>query len=250
MKTLFQKLGPVLLLAVFAACGREPVRMRRLPARMLWAWESPQDLRFLRQGEGVAFLAGELHLELGGARWVPRRNPLRVNPGSPLLAVLRVESQGAPLTAAQSQALIERASGLLSLPQVRGLQIDFDARESERAFYAGALKGLRSRLPEGTPLSITALASWCLEDDWLSQAGLFGVVDEAVPMLFRMGPEALSIRRRLGHGGTFREPLSRFSAGVSTDEPLPPLSRGRRVYAFHPGSWTAEAWAQISRELP
>lgn len=232
--------------------------MRGLPGRMLWAWESPQDLRFLRQGEGVAFLAGELHLEGGGARWVPRRNPLRVNPDSPLLAVLRVESQGAPLTAAQApaltpaqaQALIERASGLLSLPQVRGLQIDFDARESERAFYAGALKGLRSRLPEGTPLSITALASWCLEDDWLSQAGLPGVVDEAVPMLFRMGPEAASIRRRLGQGGRFREPLSRFSAGISTDEPLPPLSPRRRVYAFHPGPWTPEAWAQMSRELP
>lgn len=250
MKTLFRGLGPGLLLVLFAACGREPIRMRGLPGRMLWAWESPQDLRFLRRGEGVAFLAGELHLEGGGARWVPRRNPLRVNPGSPLLAVLRVESRQAELTEAQSQALVERASALLSLPQVRGLQIDFDARESERAFYAGALKGLRSRLPEGTPLSITALASWCLEEDWLSRAGLSGAVDEAVPMLFRMGPEAVSIRRRLGQGGRFREPLSRFSAGVSTDEPLPPLSRGRRVYAFHPGPWTAEAWARISRELP
>ncbi|WLT33369.1 DUF3142 domain-containing protein [Geothrix sp. PMB-07] len=239
-----------MLLAALVRCGREPVRVRRLPMRMLWAWESPQDLRFLHQGEGVAFLAGELRLEGSSTRWVPRRNPLWVNPGTVLLAVLRVESRAAQLTEAQSQALIERASGLLSLPQVRGLQIDFDARDSERAFYVRALKGLRSRLPEATPLSITALASWCLEDDWLSQAGLSGVVDEAVPMFFRMGNEAGSIRRRLGQGVRFREPLSRFSAGISTDEPLPRLSRGRRVYAFHPGRWTAEAWAQISRELP
>lgn len=240
----------MLLLAVWLGCAREPARMRAVPQRVLWAWESPQDLRFLDHGEGVAFLAGELHLEGVAARWVSRRNPLRVNPGTPLLAVLRLETRGAQLTSGQEQALVEHACGLLALPQVVGLQVDFDARESERAFYAAALKRLRSQLPVGTPLSITALASWCLEDEWLSPAGLTGVVDEAVPMLFRLGGHSGRIRQRLEEGARLREPLSRFSKGVSTDEARLRLPGHRRAYVFHPGSWTAEAWAQISRELP
>jgi len=245
-----QRIGLALLLALVLGCTREPARLRALPPRVLWAWESPQDLRFLQHGEGVAFLAGELHLEGAAARWVPRRNPLRVNPATPLLAVLRVESRHPDLSAEQGEALVARARGLLSLPQVQGLQLDFDARESERAFYAEALKRLRARLPEQTPLSITALASWCLEEDWLSTAGLAGVVDEAVPMLFRLGSDEARLRQRLGQGTRLREPLARFSQGISTDEPLLLLTGRRRCYVFHPGSWTAAAWAQVSRELP
>jgi len=79
-----------MVLAVALGCRDEASRMRGFPSRMLWAWESPQDLRFLAQGEGVAFLSGELHLQGEQTRWQPRRSPLRVNPTTPLLAVIRV----------------------------------------------------------------------------------------------------------------------------------------------------------------
>lgn len=224
--------------------------MRAIPARVLWAWESPQDLRFLDRGEGVAFLGGELLLEGRTARWTPRRNPLLVPPETFLVAVIRLETRAAELTPEQAEALVERASGLLSLPRVKGLQVDFDARDSERAFYVDVLRKLRQRMPADMPLSITALASWCLDDGWISGAGLNDIVDEAVPMLFRMGPEAPRIRQRLARGEDFREPLARFSAGVSTDEPLVRLRGRRRYYVFHPGSWTPDAWNRIARELP
>jgi hypothetical protein len=215
---------------------------------VLWAWESPQDLRFLKHGEGVAFLGGELHLEGTASRWVPRRNPLRVNPETPLLAVLRVESHQAMLSPEQAGALVSHGLELLGLPGVKGLQIDFDAKDSERNFYVTSMLDLRSRMPAAAPLSITALASWCLDDRWLSR--LEGQVDEAVPMLFRMGPEGPRIRTRLGQSEGFGEPLAQSSYGLSTDEPLPRLRGGRRYYVFYPGSWTAEAWDRISRELP
>ena len=242
-------LGLVLLFPGLG-CTRESPRLRGLPARMLWAWESPQDLRFLKHGEGVAFLVGELHLEGAEVRWVGRRNPLHVNPNITLMAVLRVETLQPALNSAQALALAERALNALSLPQVAGLQIDFDAKDSERAYYAEALKVLRSRMPVLTPLSITALASWCLDDHWLSEAGLSGVVDEAVPMLFRMGPEDRTVRLRLGRGERLSEPLARWSSGLSTDEPLLRLRGSQRTYVFHPGPWTEAAWTRMTRELP
>lgn len=247
---LCQALLLLALLLPLAGCRREPARTRAIPARMLWAWESQQDLRFLSHGEGVAFLGGELLLVGRTAQWVPRRNPLLVPPDAFLVAVIRVETRAAELTPEQVEAVVERASGLLSLPRVKGLQVDFDARDSERGFYAEALRKLRRRLPTDMPLSITALASWCLEDGWISEAGLDDVVDEAVPMLFRMGPEAPRIRQRLARGEGFREPLARFSAGLSTDEPRIRLRGSRRYYVFHPGPWTPDAWDRIARELP
>ena len=231
------------------ACRQETPRMRPFPKRVLWAWESPQDLRFLHEGEGVAFLAGELTLTGAESRWQPRRNVLRVNPGTPLMAVLRVESRSAELTPEQGQALVARGLEILKLPGVSALQVDFDARASERSFYGRALQDLRGRMPEAMPLSITALTSWCLEDRWMAAMGLGRVVDETVPMLFRMGAEGALVRKHLDQGGAWTEPLAAFSYGLSTDEAFPRLRGGRRCYVFHPGPWTAQAWDRIKGRL-
>ncbi len=241
---------PFAVLIALTACHREPPRIRAFPSKVLWAWESAQDLRFLQHGEGVAFLGGELMLEGEVARFQGRRNPLRVNPGTPLMAVLRVEAHGASLTPAQGEALVARSLQLLTLPNVSALQIDFDATVSERGFYASALKSLRNRLPVGMPLSITALASWCADDGWIREAGLEGVIDEAVPMLFRMGPEGTPIRSRLARREDWRLELAQHSYGLSVDETLPKLRSGRRYYVFHPGPWRPQDWARITQDLP
>lgn len=215
---------------------------------MLWAWESPQDLRFLNHGEGVAFLAGELQVDGDSTRWTPRRNVLRVNPRTPLMAVLRIESRQAAWAPHQREECLKRALALLALPQVRGLQIDFDAKESERESYARLLRELRTRVPEDRPLSITALASWCLGDPWLKD--LEGVLDEAVPMLFRMGRDSDGVRTILSQGREFSLELARHSYGISTDESLPRLRSRRRCYVFHPGPWTEQAWNTLRARLP
>jgi hypothetical protein len=172
-----------------------------------------------------------VRLDDAGLSLVPRRQPLRFPPGAPLVFVARVETDGrrpphldADLAAKAAAAIARFSEG----SDVAAVQVDFDATVSERAFYRDLLAALRQRVPARTPLSITALASWCIGDRWLS--GL--PIDEAVPMLFRMGADAARVRSRLEAGEDFAEPLCRASVGLATDEPAPRIARGRRRYLF------------------
>ncbi len=205
------------------------------PRIMLWAWERPEDLSFIDTEEiGVAFLAKTIVMQGDTVSVRPRLQPLNVPDDTALMAVARIESRRPTLTARQRADVVSAIERMVELPEVGAIQVDFDAVESERGFYAALLRDLRARLPEAIRLSITALASWCIGDAWIHDLP----VDEAVPMLFRMGPEDAEIRRYLQAGNDLRLELCRASLGVSTDEPWPPLPSGRRVYVFHERSWT------------
>jgi hypothetical protein len=215
---------------------------------MLWAWERPEDLRFLAAGRiGVAFLAGTVRLAGSRCDVRPRMQPLVVDPATTLVAVVRIESdrrRRPRLTNGQRSTATDAIVRAAGLPRVRALQVDFDAAVSERAFYRSLLAEVRRLLPAGVGLSITALASWCLDDPWI--AGL--PVDEAVPMLFRMGADHASVLRRLAAGEDFRLPMCRGSLGLSTDEPIELLPAGRRRWVFSPTSWP-ESTARAARVL-
>jgi len=60
---------------------------RSLPGVVLWAWERPEDLRFLAGDSdvAVAFLAETIDLRGGRIDLVPRAQPLRTHPGTPLV---------------------------------------------------------------------------------------------------------------------------------------------------------------------
>jgi hypothetical protein len=222
----------VLLIATgIAALAYRPQRdpLPEFPRIMIWAWERPEKLDFIDPREaGVAFLARTVTVRGDMVTVHPRMQPLVVAPGMAMMAVVRVASQD-PQPAAR--IALERAIlDATELHSVRALQIDYDAKASERDFYRGVIEDLRRVLPGSMPLSITALASWCEYDDWIS--GL--PVTEAVPMLFRMGAEPYR------GAGELRAGKCQSSIGISTDEPLAELPRGRRVYIFHPRSWSRE----------
>ena len=64
-----------------------------LPRLMLWAWERPEDLRGADpRTAGVAFLARTLYLSGDNVGVRPRLQPLRVAAGTPLVAVVRIET--------------------------------------------------------------------------------------------------------------------------------------------------------------
>jgi hypothetical protein len=177
-----------------------------------------------------------LNVRHGAVVLAPRRNPLRVSPHTPLVAVTRIESDDAGasrLAESQVESMAGAIARTLSLPRVRGVQIDFDAAESERPFYRALVQAVRRTIGPDVPLSITALASWCADDRWLD--GL--PIDEAVPMLFRMGPV------NEPYAGIARSPVRaavecRGALGTSLDEPLHIHADGRRIYVFNAAAWT------------
>jgi hypothetical protein len=147
-----------------------------------------------------------------------------------MVAVVRLESWSAPLP--DSSAVAEEILKLAELPRVQAIQIDFDARRSERQWYADLLRRIRPRLKPEVALTMTALASWCLGDGWTAELP----VADAVPMLFRMGAGEPRRAREFSVG------LCRSSIGISTDEPLQVVPRGRRLWIFHPRPWTKESY--------
>jgi hypothetical protein len=167
------------------------------------------------------------------------------------MAVTRIESakqtgEQAALSKAQKDRLISLVMRTRELEKVAAIQIDFDAAVSERDFYRGLLQDLRAQLPDTVPLSMTALASFCIGDRWLE--GL--PVDEAVPMIFRMGADNTPVKNRLAAGYDFGEPLCRQSYGIALDEPLEmKFEKSRRVYVFDNHSWTAEDLSSLQQRI-
>lgn len=213
-------------------------RLERLPTVILWAWERPSDLRFIDPNKiGVAFLARTVRLRAGDVIVRPRLQSLDLPETTRVVAVARIETDSVnrpELSKNQAEAVAEAIAAMSVLPNVSTIQIDFDALKSEHSFYGDVIFDVRRRLPDNVGLSITALASWCTYDDWLSDLP----IDEAVPMLFRMGPDGKRIRSRLDDGGDFAASLCRQSYGIATGERSPGLSSSRRLYVFNPDTWT------------
>ena len=216
-------------------------RRQQIPKTVLWAWERPTNLAFVDPHEvGIAFLARTIRLAGDKVIVRPRLQPIDLPHSSTLIAVVRIETDRANkglLSQKQVVLLTDAVSELPRLPRVSAVQIDFDATRSEREFYRNVIVALRARLPQQIGLSITALASWCGDDDWISDLS----IDEAVPMLFRMGPDRDQIRNRVSSGEQFSTALCRGSYGISTDEPVGNLDRTKRLYVFNPQPWTEES---------
>ncbi|QSQ18437.1 hypothetical protein JY572_27980 [Myxococcus landrumensis] len=214
---------------------------------VLWAWERPEDLRFLEgQPVDVAFLLATVELTDTATIVRSRRQPLRMPAGMVPRATVRLEMrEGASLARFKPERISQLADQLITLavrPDATGLQLDFDARESEYDAYLSLLQTLRERLPSTHRLSITGLASWCVPGSWVTRAP----VDEVVPQLFRMGPESAVWRRRFA-----REiPLPcQGSVGLAFDEPRAVPPGTRTLYVFNPKPWTSADYARIVAEL-
>jgi hypothetical protein len=219
-----------LLLAM--SCGRRADPLPGFPRLVLWAWERPERLEFVDpRMAAVAYLARTVGWREGRITSRPRMQALVVAEGTRVMAVVRLESWTPPLPGVERVAaeILRDASN----PAVRAVQIDFDARKSERTWYRDLLAVVHRRLDPSKPLSITALTSWCLGDPWVRSLP----VSDAVPMLFRMGAgEPREVR------GDFSTPVCRASVGISTDEIPYVLPHSRRIFIFDPHAWTPEAY--------
>jgi hypothetical protein len=231
--------------ALALSCGgsKNTVKPRladQMPQKILWAWEMPEDVSFADPKEfGVAFLAQTIFLQ--NDRVIPkkRQQPLKIADGAYAIAVTRIETYketekrptlSADMVRQTAEAIVET----LQLPNVKAIQIDFDATSSERDFYRKLVNEVRNHLPEDTPLTMTSLASWCTGDAWFNDFP----VDEAVPMVFQMGTDSDRIKRYLANGNDWVEPLCRGSYGISLEEGrFEGMKDGRRMYFFKNTPW-------------
>jgi hypothetical protein len=209
--------APVLLaflIVAGASVGHTSIAPNSVASQLtLWAWERPEDLRFLAgRPVRVAFLERTVTLRSGQLSVQRRHQPLRLAPDTRLTAVVRIEASG------------------VSSPVDRAGEV---AREI--ADYAALLRGTRARVPRSIRLSMTALASWCADDPWIDTT----TVDEIVPMLFQMGPDARHVVTRLREDGRWRVNACNGAAGLSTDEKWRGLPASRSVYVFNPRPWQA-----------
>lgn len=242
-----------LTLVILSGCqpkltSRNRLDENRFPRVVLWAWERPEDLKSLDSNRfAIAFLAQTLVIKNDEVILDPRLQQLEVSPETKMMAVTRIESQKtmgqrAALSDAQRTKAVEFILRTMQLRNVSAIQIDFDATSTERDFYRALLGDLRAKLPDNVPLSITALASFCVGDRWLSDLP----IDEAVPMIFRMGTDERTVKNLLVGGEDFREPLCQRSYGIAIDEPLDlKFKAGRRVYVFNHRSWKPSDVASI-----
>jgi hypothetical protein len=227
------------ILVIDCSCQYRSRPAFELPSIMLWAWQRAEDLSFIdTHTTGVAYLAGTMRiLQNGFPEFEPRLQPLHFQAGTPLLAVVRIEAT-ASNPRAQIMPLVQALSQVIHQPAIHGLQIDFDAPVSERAFYLSLLVALKKQSP--VPVGVTALASWCEGDQWLDHTD----VAEAVPMFFRMGKdEARNMQ--------VTSSLCASSIGLSTDEPWP-LHRPpglQRIYVFTPRAWNREMYSRTLQRI-
>ncbi len=250
MRSTFYAPFLAMVLGLMASCRDAPARIVvPAPPLVLWAWERAEDLRFLSsqpaESVGVAYLHATLILQGPAVILHRRAASLQLPAGIWLTPVVRIETDRAPsptLSAGQRQELLRVLLVELQRAGSSRLQIDFEAKASQRAFYRQLLVDLRAQLGPRFPISVTALASFCLTDRWMYDLP----VDEIVPTFYRLGNEGPRLRSELSRGIDVA-PECRRAHGLSTDEPMTAPPSPRRLYLFAPTAWTPES-LQVARE--
>ena len=219
------------LLAAIACMAAAAPQDASLPGEVWWYWDRPAaQLPAPPAGVGAAVVVTHVLLSGAGFARQPRRSALRLPDGVATMPVIHVEVDPArPFAgnAAQTDALRDAVVDVAR----RGspstwVQLDFEARQSQRDFWRAAVQAIKDALPAGVRLSVTALASWCYGDRWLGDVP----VDEVVPMYFRLGRARPDYVLRSAAG--VAEPRCAQAYGVADDEPPWPVVITGRRYVF------------------
>ncbi len=206
-------------------------------AAIAWLWKDASVPAFSRGAVAVVdrhiWLAGDKVLVRPGAR--PRALP-RTTQVIPVVHV-EIDPLHPPAGLRQAGPVILDAMRAASRASTSGwVQLDLEARPSQRVDYRDLVRTIRAALPHEIKLSVTALAWWCRSAPWLD--GL--AADEVVPMFFRMGRDNAALRGLVASQPAVLHPLCRAgSAGFSRQEAFPRAvtTRYRRAYWFDETAW-------------
>lgn len=214
---------------------------------VLWAWERPEDLRFLEKYDAsVAYLAGSVTIQDSKVKTRQRMQPLVIAEKTPLISVIRIDNFSADLSLDQKEYdtltdFIVQMCGIKE--KIRQCQLDFDATQSELDFYSRLIMSVKEKLPKETDLSITSLVSWCHQGSWFDDLP----IREAIPMFFDLGVDEHAIRSGQVGNTFMKSSKCQHAVGVSTDDQMPDSAyiHDRTVYIFNPRSWTTQDYRDI-----
>lgn len=227
--------------------------LRALPAALLCALlgaappASAQQIAWLwDEAELPAWSAPEAavlhrHVLLSGAaiRTRPRMRQPALPAGTRVTPVLHVEVSTVrpPEDIEGSRALIVGAALDAAADSTSGwVQLDMEAKPSQRLFYHSLVRQIRAALPPRMRLSVTALTWWCRSPAWLDNLD----ADEVVPMFFRMGRDGAELRELIEHQPERLHQRCRGgTAGFSPQEPFSAEVEARysKRYWFDRRAW-------------
>ncbi|MFL6656704.1 MAG: hypothetical protein ACJ8GW_01430 [Massilia sp.] len=194
------------------------------------AWSQPVlavvDRHILLSGATVRQRAGAMPRQLAAGTLVTPLVHVEIDPLQPV-----------PNLHAASPQIIKAMQSAAAATTSGWVQLDLEARPSQRVDYRTLVQDLRRVLPPSVQLSVTALAWWCRSPAWLD--GL--AADEVVPMFFKMGREGAALRKVIAQQPSLLHPSCRTgSAGFSPQEPFAPavVARYTHTYWFDYHGWT------------
>lgn len=207
------------------------------PDAVAWLW---RDAPVPAWSQAVVAVV-DRHIWLAGSKVLvrPGARPRQLPPGTRVIPVVHVEIDALrpPASLQPARAAVLDAMRKAARATTSGwVQLDLEARPSQRADYRALVQEIRSTLPHEIRLSVTALGWWCRSPNWLD--GL--ATDEVVPMFFRMGRDNAALRDIVASSPQQLHPLCRSgSAGFSRQEPFAPAvtARYRRTYWFDEKGW-------------
>ena len=202
-----------------------------------WIWKDAAPPAWSRAQ--VALVDRHILLSGPSIRERPGVQPRRLAPRTAVTPVVHVELDllrpAADLRAA-SPAIVAAMHSAARASTSGWVQLDLEARPSQRSDYRALVQELRRTLPAHIKLSVTALAWWCRAPAWLD--GL--AANEVVPMFFKMGRDGAAVRELVAHRPDALHPVCRSgSAGFSPQEPFDRgvTARYAQTYWFDYHGW-------------
>jgi len=205
--------------------------------QVAWLWDEAR----LPTWSGAEAAVLDRHILLTGSaiRIRPRMRQAVLGAGTRVTPVLHVEVSTVrpPIDIESSRGHIVNAMLKAAAASSSGwVQLDMEAKPSQRLFYLSLVQQLRATLPSNIKLSVTALTWWCRAPNWLDSLA----ADEVVPMFFRMGRDSAALRAIIEDRPQLLHPRCRgASAGFSPQEPFSPrtIERYRKTYWFDRYAW-------------
>lgn len=221
--------------------------------QIAWLWDEAELPAWSAQEAAVL----HRHVLLSGAaiRTRPRMRQPALAAGTRVTPVLHVEvsSVHPPEDIEGSRALIVGAALDAAADSSSGwVQLDMEAKPSQRQFYHSLVRQIRAALPPRMRLSVTALTWWCRSPAWLDNLD----ADEVVPMFFRMGRDSAELRELVEQQPERLHQRCRGgAAGFSPQEPFSAAVEARytKRYWFDRRAWRRSTFTPIifqSRTAP